>query len=139
MAAPSPDAPLPSGAAPIAERLAATTESLHAAVELWRAPETSPPPRQQRLWALHQQRLYLALGLASPQAGEAAVRQLPRELRANARDVLAARRALLRLFAGREGRHPVRLGLALVLEERVEVAVDHFRWATAQTAIQCQE
>jgi hypothetical protein len=28
--------------------------------------------------------------------------------------------------AGREGRHPVRLGLALVLEERVEVAVDHF-------------
>jgi hypothetical protein len=28
--------------------------------------------------------------------------------------------------AGREGRHPVRLGLALVLEERVEVAVDDF-------------
>ena len=28
--------------------------------------------------------------------------------------------------AGREGRHPVRLGHALVLEERVEVAVDHF-------------
>ena len=28
--------------------------------------------------------------------------------------------------AGREGRHPVRLGLALVLEERVDVAVDHF-------------
>ena len=28
--------------------------------------------------------------------------------------------------ACREGRHPVRLGLALVLEERIEVAVDHF-------------
>ena len=28
--------------------------------------------------------------------------------------------------AGREGGHPVRLGLALVLEERVEVAVDDF-------------
>ena len=28
--------------------------------------------------------------------------------------------------AGREGGHPVRLGLALVLEERVEVAIDHF-------------
>ena len=27
---------------------------------------------------------------------------------------------------GREGRHPVRLGITLVLEERVEVAVDHF-------------
>ena len=28
--------------------------------------------------------------------------------------------------AGREGRHPVRLGLTLVLEERVAVAVDDF-------------
>ena len=28
--------------------------------------------------------------------------------------------------AGREARHPVRLGLALVLEERVEIAADHF-------------
>ena len=28
--------------------------------------------------------------------------------------------------AGREDRHPVRLGLALVLEERVEFAVDDF-------------
>ena len=28
--------------------------------------------------------------------------------------------------AGREGGHPVRLGLALVLEEHVEVAIDHF-------------
>jgi hypothetical protein len=96
-AAPPPNAPLPSGAAPIAERLAATTDSLYTAVAMWRATEIPRPPRELRLWALHQQRLYLALGLARPQAGEAVVQRLPRELHANARDVLTARRALVRL------------------------------------------
>jgi hypothetical protein len=96
-APPPPNAPLPSGAAPIAERLAATTKSLYTAVGIWRASETPRPPRELSLWALHQQRLYLALGLARPQAGEAVVQRLPRELRANARDVLTARRALVRL------------------------------------------
>jgi soluble lytic murein transglycosylase-like protein len=96
-AAPPPNAPLPSGAAPIAERLAATTESLYTAVAIWRTSETPRPPRELRLWALHQQRLYLALGLERPQAGEAVVQRLPRELHANAADVLTARRALVRL------------------------------------------
>jgi membrane-bound lytic murein transglycosylase B len=96
-AAPPPNAALPSGAGPIAERLAATTESLHTAVEIWRTSKTPRPPRELRLWALHQQRLYLAVGLARAQAGEAVVQRLPRELRQNARDVLAARRALVRL------------------------------------------
>jgi hypothetical protein len=96
-AAPPPNAPLPSGAAPIAERLAATTESLYTAVGIWRSSGTPRPPRELRLWALHQQRLYLALGLARPGAGEAVVQRLPRELRTNARDVLTARRALVRL------------------------------------------
>jgi hypothetical protein len=96
-AAPPPNAPLPSGGAPIAERLTVTTESLYTAVAIWRASETPRPPRQLRLWALHQQRLYLALGLAPPQVGEAVVRRLPPALRANARDVLTARRALVRL------------------------------------------
>jgi hypothetical protein len=96
-AAPPPNAALPSGAAPIAERLAATTESLYTAVGIWRTSQTPRPPRDLRLWALHQQRLYLALGLARPQAGEAVVQRLPRQLHANARDVLTARRALVRL------------------------------------------
>jgi hypothetical protein len=95
--APPPSAPLPSGAAPIAQRLAGTTESLHTAIELWRSSGTARPPRELRLWALHQQRLYLALGLAPAQAADAVIRRLPRELRANARDVLTARRALVRL------------------------------------------
>jgi membrane-bound lytic murein transglycosylase B len=96
-AAPPPNAPLPSGSAPIAQRLAATTQSLHTVVDLWRTSEATRPPRQLRLWALHQQRLYLALGLARAQAGDAVVRRLPRKLHANARDILTARRSLVRL------------------------------------------
>ena len=96
-AAPPPNAPLPSGAAPIAQRLAATTRSLQTAVDRWRASETPRPPRQLRLWALHQQRLYLELGISRIQAGDAVVRRLPRELQASARDVLTARRALVSL------------------------------------------
>jgi Transglycosylase SLT domain len=96
-AAPPPNAALPSGAAARAARLAATTESLYSAIAGWRASAVPRPPRDLRLWALDQQRLYLRLGLARPAAGEAVVRRLPRELRANARDVLTARRALVRL------------------------------------------
>jgi soluble lytic murein transglycosylase-like protein len=96
-AAPPPNAPLPSGASPVAERLAATTKSLDTAIEIWRTSGTRRPPRELRLWALHQQRLYLALGLARPRGGEAVVQRLPRDLQANARDVLTARRALVRL------------------------------------------
>ncbi|HEX5800184.1 MAG TPA: transglycosylase SLT domain-containing protein [Gaiellaceae bacterium] len=95
--APPPNAPLPSGAAATAQRLAGTTQSLHAAVDGWRASGAPRQPRPLRLWALHQQRLYLALGLAAPRLGDRVVGRLPRELRANARDVLAARRALVRL------------------------------------------
>jgi membrane-bound lytic murein transglycosylase B len=97
LAAPPPNAALPSGVGPTAARLASTTASLYAAVDGWRASGTPRPPRELRLWALHQQRLYLALGVTRPAAGEAVVRRLPRELRATARDVLIARRALRRL------------------------------------------
>jgi membrane-bound lytic murein transglycosylase B len=96
-AAPPPDAPLPSGAARIAQRLAVTTKSLDAAVERWRATGAARAPRELRLWALHQQRLYLDLGLAPARIGAEVVRRLPDDLEANARDVLVARRALVRL------------------------------------------
>ena len=96
-AAPPPDAPLPTAAAPIAAQLSTATRSLHTAVDGWRASGAPQPPRQLRLWALHQQRLYLTLGLARAEVGDAVVRRLPRELRADARDVLSARRALVRL------------------------------------------
>jgi membrane-bound lytic murein transglycosylase B len=96
-AAPPPNAALPSGATAMAARLATTTESLHSAVADWRASGASRPPRELRLWALDQQRIYLVLGRARLAAGEAVVRRVPRELRANVRDVLVARRALMRL------------------------------------------
>jgi hypothetical protein len=95
--APPPNAALPSGVGPTAARLATTTQSLYSTVASWRASGAPTPPRELRLWALHQQRLYLGLGLARPAAGEAVVWRLPRDLRATARDVLIARRALRRL------------------------------------------
>jgi hypothetical protein len=96
-AAPPPSARLPSGLAATAQRLAATTEALRAAVDDWRESRTPRPPRELRLWALHQQRLYLALGLAPPRFADGVVARLPTALRADARDVVAARRALVRL------------------------------------------
>jgi soluble lytic murein transglycosylase-like protein len=96
-AAPAPDAPLPREPAAIARSLAATTASLEAAVDGWRTTGTARPPRELRLWALHQQRLYLALGLAPRRDAEVVLAALPASLRADARDVIGARRALVRL------------------------------------------
>src|SRR4051794_17192742 len=96
-AVPPPNGPLPSGAPAIARDLAATTQSLDAAVAAWREAGTARQPRELRLWALHQQRLYLVLGLARPAVGEEVVRRLPAALRADARDVLLARHSLVHL------------------------------------------
>lgn len=96
-AAPAPGAPLPTGAAATAQRLAATNAALEAAVDEWRRSGAPRAPRELRLWALHQQRLYLALGLAPLRFAAAVVERLPPEHRPSARDVVAARRALVRL------------------------------------------
>lgn len=95
--APPPDAPLPHGADATAARLAAATVALHAAVDDWRTAGTPRAPRTLRLWALDQQRLYLALGLRRQLHADAIVARLPATLRADARDVVAARRSLVRL------------------------------------------
>ena len=97
VAAPPPDAPLPTGAQAIARDLAATTQALEAGVDAWRDERTARQPLELRLWALHHQRLYLALGLARPAVGDRVVRLLPAELRSNAREVLLARHSLVRL------------------------------------------
>lgn len=96
-APPPPNAPLPTTAPATAQRLALATRSLDAAVEDWRAGGRARQSRPLLLWALHQQRLYLALGLHSKDFGDAVVARLPPALRADARDVIAARRALVRL------------------------------------------
>jgi hypothetical protein len=95
--APAPNAPLPAGIAPTARDLAATTRSLDAATAAWRATGTPRPPLELRLWALHQQRLYLSLGLAPRATGDAVVARVPASLRADAREIVRARRALVRL------------------------------------------
>jgi soluble lytic murein transglycosylase-like protein len=71
---PPPNAPLPTGIEATAARLTATTRSLHRAVAEWRGTGTARQPRELRLWALDQQRLYLRLGLAPRSTGDAIVR-----------------------------------------------------------------
>ena len=95
--APPPSGPLPTDAAAIARDLAATTRVVHAQIDSWRADGAARQPRELLLWALHQQRLYLALGVAPRERGDSVVARLPAALRADARDVLSARRALVRL------------------------------------------
>jgi soluble lytic murein transglycosylase-like protein len=97
LVAPAPGAPLPAGVAATAERLTRTTITLKAEVDEWRDAGTLRQPRELRLWALHQQRLYLALGLAPRRHDDAVVARLPQALRAEARDIVTARRALVRL------------------------------------------
>src|SRR5688572_30320839 len=99
VAAPAPDAPLPTGGAAIARDLATTTEAVHAGLDAWREDGTARQPHELLLWALHQQRLYLALGLARPAVGDRVVALLPAALRPEAREVLVARRSLVRLSA----------------------------------------
>jgi len=94
---PAPAAPLPAAPDAVAARLTATTGSLHRAVDAWRETGSARPPRSLSLWALDQQRLYLALGLRPASHGDAVVRRLPPRLRAEARTILTARRALVRL------------------------------------------
>jgi membrane-bound lytic murein transglycosylase B len=99
VAAPPPDAPLPTGVGPSAALLAESTSALRSAVEDWRATGDARQPLDLRLWALQQQRLYLALGRARPAFGDAVVARLPAGQRAEARQIVRARRALTRLTA----------------------------------------
>jgi soluble lytic murein transglycosylase-like protein len=97
LAAPAPNAPLPSGIGPLARDVATTTRSLDAAVAAWRDDGAVRPDRELRLWALHQQRLFLALGLRRRPFADAVVARLPLHQRTDAREILTARRALVRL------------------------------------------
>ena len=95
--APPPNAPLPNGAGATAQRLGVATTSLAAAIADWRESGAPRQPRELLLWALYQQRLYLALGLATPAFADAVASRLPVRLRADARAVIHARRSLVRL------------------------------------------
>ena len=94
LAPPPPDAPLPDRPAAVAQALARTTTSLHAAIDTWQAGPgaAGPTPRDASLWALHQQRLFLKLTY-DEELGRSA-RPL---LGAEARATLDARRRLVAL------------------------------------------
>ena len=94
LAAPAPEAPLPKSPAAITQALERTTASLHAAIDDWQsgAGASGPTPRNVSLWALHQQRLFLALTYDA-ELGRRTRPLLDRE----ARETLAARQALVRL------------------------------------------
>jgi membrane-bound lytic murein transglycosylase B len=94
LAAPAPEAPLPKSPAAVAQALERTNASLHAAIDDWQdgTGASGPTPRDVSLWALHQQRLFLALTYDA-ELGRRAWPLLGREARAT----LAARQALVRL------------------------------------------
>jgi membrane-bound lytic murein transglycosylase B len=92
---PSPAAPIPREPAALAQALNAADAGLEAAIARWRNRET-PPPRDVALFALYQQRIYLALTTRPGLAG-AALDTLPRRRAAHLRDTLFARANLLHL------------------------------------------
>jgi len=93
---PAPDGALPAGASGIASQLTAVTRRLRAGIEAWVAGGEhldGPAPPAVELLALRQQRLYFRLS-AEEKLSERAVGLLPDDVRAEARNVISARRAL---------------------------------------------
>jgi membrane-bound lytic murein transglycosylase B len=88
---PPPDAPLPAGPAGYAHALVRAKRELTAAVERWSKRGAAPQALQ--LHALYQQRLYLALG-DDPRLAGRVLGRLTSAVRAEALDIVAARRAL---------------------------------------------
>jgi membrane-bound lytic murein transglycosylase B len=95
LAAPPPNAPLPSDAAGFASALQARTAALHLGIDEWRR-VGGPLPDGVELDALYQQRLYIALTLR-PRLAEAVLPRLRGKLRREAEATLAARRSLVQL------------------------------------------
>ncbi len=60
---PAPTTPLPERPAAVAQTLASTTADLHRAIDTWQSGSRArgATPKEVTLWALHQQRLFLAL------------------------------------------------------------------------------
>src|SRR5437870_3832906 len=77
-AAPAPNEPIPREPAALARTLAATTEDLRTAIDLWR-PKSSSAPQDVVLLSLYQQRIYRVLG-RNPQLSRATVELLSRDL-----------------------------------------------------------
>lgn len=98
-AAPAPDRPLPKRPRRLADTLAETTLALRDAIRRWRDegdPGSGEPPEDVTLHALYQQRVYLYIG-DRPRLARRVLGLLPGSVQAEARDLVASRRALGRL------------------------------------------
>jgi Transglycosylase SLT domain len=96
---PSPERPVPRDPQRLTFAMEQTAAELSAAVARWRedgGTGSNPPPEDVQLWALWQQRTYLFLG-DRPRLAAKVLPKLRDELRAEAEQILAARRALGRL------------------------------------------
>jgi membrane-bound lytic murein transglycosylase B len=96
---PPPNEPIPREAASLAEKLATATVALEQSIDAWLADREArggDTPSEVTLRALYQQRLYLFL-TDRPRLAGRVLSRLPAEVAAEARDILAARRALRRL------------------------------------------
>ena len=94
LAAPPPNAPIPSEPAPLASALTEHTEALHAGIDAWRG--RGRVPADVELEALYQQRIFIRL-TAKPRLARAVVARLRGRIRREASETLAARASLVRL------------------------------------------
>jgi membrane-bound lytic murein transglycosylase B len=111
---PAPDASLPRDPRALAADLVGTTARLRAEIARWTAkddPTRGGPPHAVTLLALHQQSIYRLL-TRSPVEARAVVQLLPADVAAEARDTLAARRALAAIPATPGPRPRIRVGPA---------------------------
>jgi len=105
-AAPGPDQPLPQRADDLARRLADTHHALGRAIDRWLTDggRRERVPREVKLYALHQQRIYILLTSRKGLAHDV-VDRLRGEVADEARDTLAARRELTSLSTPVAARH----------------------------------
>ena len=92
---PEPKQAIPRDPAALADALTQNTRALRTAIERWRA-RGGAAPREVVLRALYHQRIHILLS-DRPRLYRATMRRLPRSVAAEARDLVAARRALVRL------------------------------------------
>ena len=113
-APPDPARPLPRGAGALADDLAATTASLKAGIDDWVGggdPARGAPPADVTALAHRQQRIYVELG-KRPRLARRTIAALPRNVTAEARDNVAARRALSSIRSVVRFRPRIRIGPA---------------------------
>jgi hypothetical protein len=96
---PQPRQPIPRTPSHLARVLTENTKALRAAIELWRSegdPSRGRPPEEVTLRALYHQRIHTLLS-ERRRLARRTIGRLPGSIAAEARDLVAARRALVRL------------------------------------------